>query len=100
MGDVDVSAGADLHLNAGTYIVNSFTMNGNASLTVDSGPVIIKIAGVGQSTPVTINGGGISNPGLNPANLMIEYAGTGELKLNGGSVNRGAGLCAQRHREL
>ena len=44
-----------VHFNAGTYVINSMTMNGNSTIIVDSGPVVFKIAGVGQSTPLTIS---------------------------------------------
>jgi hypothetical protein len=86
LGDVNISAGAEFHVNAGTYVVNSFTMNGNATIIVDSGPVIIKVAGVGydSGTPITITGNGVSNPSFNPANLEFVYGGTGEVKLAGG----------------
>lgn len=86
LADLDVSAGAELTLTAGTYVVNSFTMNGNASLKIDNtnGPVVIKVAGVGIATPIVINGNGISNPSYVPSNLRFIYGGTGEIKLNGG----------------
>ena len=85
-GNVAMNAQAVVHLNAGIYVINSLTQNGNAQLVVDSGPVIIQVAGVGQTTPVTINGGGLVNMTYQPANLEFIYAGTGTFKLNGGSA--------------
>ena len=48
MGDVNLNGGAVVHLHAGVYELNSLTLAGNARIVVDSGPVIIKIAGQGQ----------------------------------------------------
>jgi hypothetical protein len=86
LGDVDVTAGAELTLTAGTYVVNSFDMNGTSTLKIDNsaGPVVIKVAGVGVTTPIVINGNGVSNPSYVPSNLRFVYGGTGEIKLNGG----------------
>jgi Tfp pilus assembly protein PilX len=86
LGDVNINAQAVLHLNAGHYVVNSFSMNGNSTIVVDSGPVVIDVAGVGQATPITITGNGISNTTYNPLNLEFVYAGTGEVKLAGGDA--------------
>ena len=89
LGNVVMNAQAIIHLNAGIYVVNSLLQNGNAQIIVDSGPVIINVAGVGQTTPVTINGGGLVNTaasgGYKPENLQLIYGGTGTVKLNGGS---------------
>jgi hypothetical protein len=89
LGNVTMNAGAIVHLNAGIYVINSLSQNGNAQIIVDSGPVVIQVAGVGQTTPVTINGNGLVNTtqsgGFKPENLQISYAGTGTIKMNGGS---------------
>jgi hypothetical protein len=84
MGNIAVNAGAVLHLNAGTYVVNSLTMNGNSTIVVDSGPVTFQVAGVGQSTPITITGQGLVNTTYRPTDLQFVYGGTGEVKLAGG----------------
>ena len=86
LGNVVMNAGSVIHVNAGTYVINSLSQNGNAQLVVDSGPVIIQVAGVGQTIPVTINGNGLVNMTYKPANLEFIYAGTGTFKLNGGSA--------------
>src|SRR5204863_608730 len=71
----------------GTYVINILTMNSNSTFVVDSGPVVIKVAGVGQTTPITITGQGIANSSFVPNNLKFEYAGTGDIKLAGGDTS-------------
>ncbi len=85
LGNVRVNGNADLHLGPGIYVMNSFTMQGSAKLIIDpGGPVIIKIAGVGEPTPLTITGDGVVNTSFNPQNLQFVYGGTGNLSLAGG----------------
>src|SRR5262249_25977749 len=85
LGNATVSGGAVLHLGAGIYIVNSLSMTGNAQIIVDSGPVVFKVAGVGQTTPIDLAGGTLSNTTYSPSNLQFIYGGNGDVKLNGGS---------------
>jgi hypothetical protein len=90
MHDVDMNGSSELHLRAGIYEVNSLTLNGGAKIVVDTGPVIIKVKGVTSSggtmnTPLDLSGGGVSNPSMNPQNLQFVYAGTGDIKITGGS---------------
>lgn len=86
MRDVDLNGSAELHLRAGIYEVNSLVLNGGAKIVVDSGPVIIKVKGDNPPTlPLDLSGGGISNPSLDPKMLQFVYAGTGEIKITGGS---------------
>jgi len=87
-GNLNLSGQADVHFTAGTYTINSITLAGNATLTIDSGPVILQVAGqnIGASQPVIdFTGGTFANPSLNPADLQIQYAGSGLIKLAGGS---------------
>jgi hypothetical protein len=91
MRDVDMNGSSELHLRAGIYEVNSLTLNGGAKIVVDSGPVIIKVKGMTSSggtmnTPLDLSGGGVSNPSMNPQNLQFVYAGTGNVKITGGST--------------
>jgi hypothetical protein len=65
--------------------VNSLLLNGGAKIVVDSGPVIFKIKGDGVNTPLDLSGGGISNASLDPTQLQFVYAGTGNIKITGGS---------------
>jgi hypothetical protein len=86
MHDVDLNGSSELHLRAGIYEVNSLVLNGGAKIKVDSGPVIIKVKGDNPPTlPLDLSGGGISNPSLDPTMLQFVYAGTGDIKITGGS---------------
>jgi Tfp pilus assembly protein PilX len=87
-GNVTVTATATLHLSAGTYDINSLTETGNATIEVDSGPVILNVTGnniSSSSAVVDLTGGGLVNPSKVPSNLQIIYAGTGNIKLLGGA---------------
>jgi hypothetical protein len=86
LGNVTTNGNADLHLNAGTYIVNSLTMAGNSHIIVDSGPVIFQIAGQDVATPLVITGDGVSNTTYDPTNLQFVYGGTGNIQMAGGSL--------------
>ena len=85
LGDVTVLGGADLHLNAGIYEINSVTLTGGSTLIVDSGPVIFRVEGDGGNTPISMNGGNISNTTYVSSNLQFVYGGTGDVHLNGGA---------------
>ena len=90
MGDVTISAGAVIHLNAGIYEVNSLKAVGNADLHIDSGPVIFRVAGKADDgseldIPIDLSGGTILNPTLIPKNLQFVYGGSGQIKVNGGN---------------
>ena len=86
MGNVSATGGAVLHLSAGIYVVNSINLGGGSTIVVDSGPVIFKVAGVGQTTPIDLSGGGVTNTSYTPANLQFIYGGTGTMKLTGSSA--------------
>jgi hypothetical protein len=88
LGDVNVNANATLHLSAGVYVVNSITLNGGANLVIDgNGPVIFKVEGAGQNTPIDLSGGSVSNMTYNPTALQFIYGGTGSVKLTGGTAS-------------
>lgn len=84
MGNLTTNGSSVVHLKAGTYVVNSVTMNGNSKIVIDSGPVIFKVAGVGQATPISITGQGLVNTTFDPSSLQFIYGGTGQVKLAGG----------------
>ena len=70
--------------------MNSLSV-GPATLIVDAGcgPIVINVAGAGigpNSNVVDFNGGALSNPSLDPMNLQIQYAGTSNMRLSGGST--------------
>ncbi len=83
MGDVSVGP-ADLVLNAGTYHFNSLSISGNARISTN-GKVIIKIAGVDTTSPLSLTGNSIVSASFNPSDLQIIYSGTGNIVLTGGS---------------
>jgi hypothetical protein len=89
-GDIQITASATLTLTGGTtsnpavYNFNSISEAGQGTLAV-TGPVVINIAGVGQTTVLDLSGGGFSNTTNVPSDLIINYGGTGTVKLAGGS---------------
>jgi hypothetical protein len=87
MGNVALTAQADLRLHAGIYVVNSISMQCNSRIIVESGPVIFRVVGASQATPIDLTGGAISNPGFDPADLQFVYGGTGTVKIAGGAQN-------------
>jgi hypothetical protein len=89
MGNIDIGSQAVLHLHAGTYVINSFNMNANSTIVIDSGPVIFHIAGQGIAsgdTVVKITGNGISNTTYDPAQLQFRYGGPGDIDIAGGAA--------------
>jgi hypothetical protein len=85
LGNITMNGNAVVHLRAGVYEVNSLKLAGNAQIVVDSGPVIINVAGNGEATPLDLSGGGVSNPSFDPTLLQFIYAGTGNIKVTGGT---------------
>lgn len=86
--------GTVMHLSAGTYIFNSLTLSGGAQLVIDSGPVIVKLAGQSLSgaNPKVLDmaGGAVITNALNSADdLQIVYAGTANVEMNGGAQSYG-----------
>jgi hypothetical protein len=77
--------GGVLHLTAGYYAFNSISLGAGSSIVIDSGPVIMTIAGVSQTTPIDFGSGGISNTSVDASMFQILYPGTGTIKLNGGA---------------
>jgi hypothetical protein len=87
LGNVRLTAGGQLILNAGTYLVNSLTLAGNSSIVINSGPVVFQVAGVGETAPIDLTGGSVTNSSLVPSDLQFVYAGTGQVRLRGGAAN-------------
>lgn len=90
LDNVNVTAGATLTLKAGTYFINSLKLTGNSKVVVASGPVILNFAGVDQGIPADFAGGAIINTTFIPGNFRVLYAGTGTLKLTGGTTTSAA----------
>jgi hypothetical protein len=95
----NITVKGTLHLTAGTYNINSLTMNANGVLVIDSGPVVLRVAGYstagnassGQmATPFDLTGGSlVTMSNLDPAMFQITYAGSGTIKMAGGSQSAG-----------
>lgn len=71
--------------NPAVYTINSLSFNGNANVVI-TGPVVINLAGVGQSTVLNMTGGSFSNNTYVPGNFVINYGGTGGMKISGGTA--------------
>ena len=95
----DIILKGTLHLTTGTYNINSLDMDAGATLVIDSGPVVLNIAGYatagnaasGQmATPFDMTGGSLTTmANLDPSMFQITYAGTGNIKMAGGSKSAG-----------
>jgi len=48
-GNVTISGGTTAHFSKGTYNINSLTLSGKSIFTVDSGPVVVNLAGASLS---------------------------------------------------
>jgi Tfp pilus assembly protein PilX len=90
-GNLLLGGGKVVHVTAGTYNINNFSLNG--TLIVDSGPVIVNVAasGIASGTccAIDFSGGAVSNPGGIPSNFQIVYAGQALIKLSGGASDYG-----------
>jgi type IV pilus assembly protein PilX len=92
-GDISLTGQGQLTLTPGIYNVNSISESGaNTGIVIAPdpishlyGPVTINVTGNNQTTPISLTGNGIQNPTLNPADLQINYAGTGNVKIAGNS---------------
>jgi hypothetical protein len=89
-GNLNISGGTTAHFSKGIYNINSLTLSGQSILYVDSGPIVINLAGAslsGGNAAMDANGGSIENPTLSPENLQITYAGSRGLNLTGGATS-------------
>jgi len=91
LGNVTMLAGAEVHLQAGIYEVNSLQIAGTAKVSIDSGPVVFRVngkdaLGAELPTPLIINGGGLVNGAKVPKNLQFVYGGKGQVQINGGAA--------------
>jgi hypothetical protein len=89
-GNISVTGHSTLTLTGGTvaspavYTFNSLSLSGNSTLSI-TGPVIINIAGVGQTTVVDFGGGNLSNTTYVPSDLVFNYGGSGNIIMAGGA---------------
>lgn len=86
LDNVQVTGGATLTLEAGTYNINSLKLTGGSTVVIGSGPVILNVAGTDDATPIDFEGGATANESFDPSMFRIQYAGTGSLKLTGGAT--------------
>lgn len=89
-GNLNISGGTTAHFTRGTYNINSLTLSGQSIFYVDSGPVVVNLAGAslsGGNPAMDASGGSIQNPSGIPANLQFTYAGSRGLNLTGGSAS-------------
>jgi hypothetical protein len=88
-GNINMTSQGIIHLKAGVYTINSITLSGGSGIVVDSAPVVFNIAGAGVTTPVDLTGGTLTSLNIDPSTFQIQYAGTGAIKLNGGTASAG-----------
>jgi Tfp pilus assembly protein PilX len=113
-GNLSIANADVVHLSAGTYNVNSLTFAKDGQIVVDSGPVVLNVAGQGYALGSTVvNSGGLSgwnmcangvtgNPGAYgvascgptkaaysgvPGNLQIVYAGVATIATTGAPIS-------------
>jgi hypothetical protein len=80
-GSITANAGSNLVLSAGTYVVDSITLNGNATLTIGSGPVLIYLR-----TGMDLSGGGVTNATLKATDMVFLAASSVmTIKITGGT---------------
>jgi alpha-tubulin suppressor-like RCC1 family protein len=78
LGNVVVNSGQTLTLQAGSYVASSLTLNGNSSLVVRGGAVLIWVTGF-------LNFNGAANANGVPANLQFLVTGSQDVNVNSGS---------------
>jgi Flp pilus assembly protein TadG len=91
--DLNLTSTDNLTLAGGTYYFTSAKMSGQATLTI-GGPSELFVVGSGVFT-----GGGVTNPGQNPADLTI-YSTGAELSLRGNAGFYGAVMAPATDVEL
>ena len=85
-GDINLTGQTALTLAPGVYNINSISETGQSTITISPpGAVVINVAGAGQTTPIDLEGGGLMNTTMIAGNFQINYAGTGTVKVAGGS---------------
>ena len=75
------------HFHAGSFrcVGLAHRLSGGSGIVIDSGPVVFTVAGQGVNTPVDLTGGTLTTLNIDPSQFRIDYAGTGGIKLNGGT---------------
>jgi Tfp pilus assembly protein PilX len=87
MGNVTLSGNSTVYLTAGTYYMNSLTIQGNNRIAVDpasGGEVKIILVGEGSVTKVLdVTGNGLSNSTWDPTLLQFQYHGDKIIEMDG-----------------
>jgi hypothetical protein len=86
LGNVTLSGNSTVYLTAGTYYMNSLTIQGNNRIVVDEagGEVKIVLVGEGSVTKVLdVTGNGLSNDTWDPTLLTFEYSGDKIIEMDG-----------------
>src|SRR5262249_26304689 len=87
-GNVSINGGTIASLGKGTYNFNTLTLTGNSTLTVNTGAVVINIAGASltvNATALDLSGGSLVNSTGLTSNVLINYPGSNPIKLSGGT---------------
>lgn len=84
-GNITLTNHTTLVLNGGTYNINSISISGQATIVINN-PVILNVQGTGQNTPIDLEGGSVTNNTGLAADMQINYAGTGTVKIAGGAA--------------
>jgi hypothetical protein len=90
-GNVNITSGATITLAGGTpnspavFTLNSISLGGGSTLVIN-GTVVLNIAGIGQQNPVNFTGGSFQNNTFVPNNFVINYGGSNNISLTGGSA--------------
>ncbi len=93
VGNISVTGNTTLTLGGpGCTAISPCTINVNSlqiasqSTIVIQGYVVLNVVGTGQTNPIDIVGGSLTNPGFNPSTFQIQYAGTGGIRLGGNTA--------------
>ena len=81
-GDINLSGKSILTLTPGTYNINSLSTSGSAQIVIapyppgspnagQYGPVVVNVAGVNNTAPITITGNAIYNPTYDPSMFQL-----------------------------
>jgi Tfp pilus assembly protein PilX len=92
-GNISAGSGNVIHFTAGTYNVNSLDLTGGSQIVIDSGPVILNLAGQslnGNEPVMDLSGGAVISNSLSSAkDFQILYSGTRDIELSGGTATYG-----------
>ncbi|HEY2545992.1 MAG TPA: pilus assembly PilX N-terminal domain-containing protein [Candidatus Acidoferrum sp.] len=93
-GDISISSNCVLTLTPGIYNINSISETGQGQVVIAPDPithqygqVTLNVTGNNQTTPIDLSGGSVDNPSYVAAYMTINYAGTGNIKMTGGSAS-------------